>query len=383
MEVAVTGIGLRCALGDLDQSWQRLLKRESGISLLQPFPELPPYPLGLIGDKPIALSELTRLVIADVLKDAGLEEPLPDCGIAIGSSRAYQAEWETLYGQWHHDQFPESIDLRNIFPHQAAIFAKNYVGSEGLLHAPMAACATGLWAIAQGADLIRYHHCTRVLAGAVEAPVTPLTLAAFQKMGASAKTGCYPFDQKREGLVLGEGGAIFLLERADLAMARGAKIYGYLLGSGFTCDAHHISAPCTNNHSASIAIKQCLERSSLSPNAIDYIHPHGTGTLLNDQREAALLKLLFPSSIPVSSSKGATAHTLGASGALGSAFSLMAIKTQYLPPNVGLDHSAFELSLVHQARQQPIKHVLCLSFGFGGQNAVLCWGKERFFYDKC
>ena len=252
MEVAVTGIGLRCALGDLDQSWQRLLNSESGIRLLQPFPELPPYPLGLIGDKPIALSELTRLVIADVLKDSGLERPLPDCGIAIGSSRAYQAEWEKLYYQWHHDQFPESIDLRSIFPHQAAIFAKNYVGSEGPLHAPMAACATGLWAIAQGADLIRHQQCTRVLAGAVEAPVTPLTLAAFQKMGASAKTGCYPFDQKREGLVLGEGGAIFLLERGDLARERGAKIYGYLLGSGFTCDAHHISAPCPDNRSASI-----------------------------------------------------------------------------------------------------------------------------------
>ena len=326
MEVAVTGIGLRCALGDLDQSWQRLLNNESGIRLLQPFPELPPYPLGLIGDKPIALSELTRLVIADVLKDAGLERPLPDCGIAIGSSRAYQAEWEKLYCQWYHDQFPESIDLRTIFPHQAAIFAKNYVGSEGPLHAPMAACATGLWAIAQGADLIRHQQCTLVLAGAVEAPITPLTLAAFQRMGASAKTGCYPFDQKREGLVLGEGGTIFLLERGDLARERGAKIYGYLLGSGFTCDAHHISAPCSDNHSASIAVKQCLECSRLCPDEIDYIHPHGTGTLLNDQREAALLKFLFSESVPVSSSKGATAHTLGASGALGSAFCLMTLK---------------------------------------------------------
>jgi 3-oxoacyl-[acyl-carrier-protein] synthase II len=374
VDVAVTGIGLRCCLGSLTESWQRLLAGDSGLKIHQPFPELPPQPLGLIGDRLTSLAGLTQLLVADALADAGLEPPLPDCGIAIGSSRGCQGIWEQLARQWHQEKSVSLAEIGAILPHQAAIAAARQIGSCGPALSPMAACATGIWAIAQGAELIRQGRCNRVLAGAVETPITPLALAGFQQMGALAATGCYPFDRQRQGLVLSEGGAIFLLERADLARQRGAAIYGQVLAAGLTCDAYHVSAPAPDNRSAIAAVKQCLAASNLSASQIDYIHPHGTGTRLNDGREAQLIQLLFPQGVPVSSTKGATGHTLGASGAIGSAFCLLALKHQQLPPCVGLKHPEFPLNFLWKARQTRVSRTLCLSFGFGGQNAALCWG---------
>jgi 3-oxoacyl-[acyl-carrier-protein] synthase II len=239
----------------------------------------------------------------------------------------------------------------------------------------MAACATGIWAIAQAFELIQQGKCQRVIAGAIEAPVTPLTLAGFQQMGALAATGCYPFDRHREGLVLGEGAAVLVLESAELALSRDATIYGQILGFGLTCDATHVSAPSVDNRSASIAVKECLEHSNLLPIDIDYIHAHGTSTKLNDAREASLIQSLFPHGVAVSSTKGATGHTLGASGAIGTAFCLMALKHQELSPCVGLKESEFELNLVTAPRQEEIRRAMCFSFGFGGQNAVMALGR--------
>jgi 3-oxoacyl-[acyl-carrier-protein] synthase II len=373
MDVAVTGIGLRCCLGSLTESWRRLLAGECGSKISQIFEEFPPYPLGIIGETPIALTQLTQLLVAEALADAGLQPPLPDCGVAIGSSRGCQGSWEQLARQWYQENSLSVAEIGEILPHQAAIAAARQIGSSGPALSPMAACATGIWAITQGAELIRQGRCSRVLAGALETPLTPLVLAGFQQMGALAATGCYPFDRRRQGLVLGEGGAVFLLERADLARQRGATIYGLVLAAGFTCDGYHLSAPAPDNHSAIAAVKQCLERSQLTPSEIDYIHLHGTGTQLNDRREAQLIESLFPPEVAVSSTKGATGHTLGASGAIGSAFCLMALQSQYLPPCVGLEDPEFALNFVSQARQAQVKRSLCFSFGFGGQNAVLCW----------
>lgn len=374
MDVAVTGIGLRCCLGTLTESWQRLLSGASGSKIRQIFGELSPYPLGIIGETPISLSQLTQLLVADALADAGLEPPIPDCGVAIGSSRGCQGIWEQLARQWHQEKSLSVSEIGEILPQQAAITAARQISSCGPALSPMAACATGIWSITQGAELIRQGRCNRVLAGAVETPITPLVLAGFQQMGALATTGCYPFDRRRQGLVLAEGGAVFLLERTDLARQRGATIYGLVLGAGFTCDGYQLSAPDPNNHSAIAAIKRCLERSHLTPSQIDYIHPHGTGTQLNDRREAQLIEFLFPPEVAVSSTKGATGHTLGASGAIGSAFCLMALQSQQLPPCVGLEDPEFALNFISQARQARVRRVLCFSFGFGGQNAALCWG---------
>jgi len=416
VEVVVTGIGLASALGRLEPSWQTLLRGESAIQQHQPFPDFLSRPLALIDHTPTSLETLTELVVAEALQDAGLVLPLPDCGIVIGSSRSCQASWEQLAKKLqtedrrqrdfqYSSQFPipnSQFPIPNsqfpipklehwldTLPHYAAIATARKVGSKASVLAPMAACATGIWAIAQGFELIQSGQCQQVLAGAIEAPITPLTLAGFEKMGALARTGSYPFDQNREGLVLGEGGAVLVLESAKLARERSASIYGKVLGFGLTCDAYHVSAPEPGSNSglskrgtmleavpkatiASItAVKQCLERSHLSPTDIDYIHAHGTGTQLNDHNEAQLIEWLFPHRVPISSTKGATGHTLGASGALGAAFCLMALKYQQLPPCIGLKEPAFDLDFVTTPRQAEINSVLCFSFGFGGQNTVM------------
>ncbi|MFB2898112.1 beta-ketoacyl-ACP synthase [Aerosakkonemataceae cyanobacterium BLCC-F50] len=422
VKIFITGIGFFSALGDLDSSWQSLLAGKSAIRLRQPFLELKPRPLAMIGDRPTELLTLTQLVVESALKDAGLNPPLPDCGVVIGSSRSQQARWEQFVqesrgaegqrgrgaeGQENFGRagfvFNSSAVITDLsakpaptsenspspqspvpspqfpwlesLPNMTAICAARQIGATGAVLAPMAACATGIWALAQGFELIQTGQCQRAIAGAIEAPITPLTLAGFQQMGALAQTGAYPFDKQREGLVLGEGGAVFVLETAELARERGAKVYAEVLGFGLTADAFHANAPEEGGKSAIYAVKQCLERSNLSPIDINYIHAHGTGTVLNDRNEAQLINYLFSENVAVSSTKGATGHTLGASGVLGVAFSLLGLRDRILPPCVGLRESEFDLNLVRVARSSEIQNLLCFSFGFGGQNAVVALGK--------
>ncbi|MDF5711256.1 MAG: beta-ketoacyl-ACP synthase [Nostoc sp. S4] len=394
VKVVVTGIGLVSALGgNLEDSWQNLLAGKSGIRLHQPFPELIPFPLALIERQPAQLTVLTQLVVTSALQDASLVPPLADCAVVIGSSRSHQASWEILAQQFYEDvatekdakNFPSSLRLPfkrsclenwlDTLPQMNAIATARQIGASGIVLAPMAACATGIWSIAQAALLIKTGQCQQAIAGAVEAPITPLTLVGFQQMGALAKTGAYPFDLHREGLVLGEGAAVFILESAELAKQRQAKVYGEILGFGLTNDAYHTNSPQPEGKSAIAAIKQCLERSFLSPADIDYIHAHGTATQLNDQMESMVIQHLFPQGVAVSSTKGSSGHTLGASSALGVAFCLMALKHQILPPCVGLQQPEFDLDLVTAVRLGKIDRVLCLSFGFGGQNAAIALGK--------
>jgi 3-oxoacyl-[acyl-carrier-protein] synthase II len=371
-DVVVTGIGLVSALGDdLEANWQQLIAGNSAIKLFQPFPELPPMPLALIGNQPISLTALTYKVVSMAIADASLKTPVIDCGVVIGSSRSHQSSWEKLARN-----NPEiDSNCLEILPHMNAIATARQIGASLVpVLAPMAACATGIWSIFQASELIRTGFCQRVLAGAVEAPITPLTLAGFKQMGALASTGSYPFSSNRQGLVLGEGGAVLVLESAKLALARSARIYGQIRGFGLTADAYYSSKPAPQGESA-LAIEQCLERSCLKPADIDYIHAHGTATQIGDRHEAQLIEQIFPSNLPISSTKGATGHTLGASGAIGAAFCLKALQRQILPPNVGWRSPEFNLNLVKKPYQNLTRQVLCFSFGFGGQNAVMAISK--------
>lgn len=374
MNVVVTGIGLISSLGNLSQSWQRLLEGKTGITRQQPFSDLPPLPLGLIGHKPAFLEDLTKIALIAALEDAKLTPPLKDCGVTIGSSRGCQGLWEQMAATGIVENWLDSL------PDRASVLTARIIETSAPVLAPMAACATAIWSIAQGVELIKMGECDRVLAGAIETPITPLTLVGFERMGALAKTGCYPFDIAREGLVLGEGGAILVLESEERALSRNAPIYGQILGYGFTCDADHLSAPAVDNRSATKAIELCLHRSQLRKDEINYIHAHGTSTRLNDEREANLIASIFGSQVAVSSTKGATGHTLGASGALGVAFCLMALKNQLIPPCVGVRESPFQLNLTRSAVNFSLHNCLCLSFGFGGQNAAISVGK--FFSDQ-
>jgi len=404
MDVVVTGIGVVSALGNLENSWKRLLAGDSGIERYQPFLEFEPQLLALVGTKPADLITLIRQVLADALQDADLTLPLPDCGIVIGSSRGFQSNLEQLVREGRRKKeegrrkkeegrkfpiadsrspitdrqllIPDS-QFVDFLPHMGAIAAARAIGSIGPVLAPMAACATGIQSIARAVDLIRTGECQQAIAGAVEAPITPLTVAGFNRMGALANTGCYPFDEHREGFVLGEGGALFVLESAELAKRRGAKIYGRISGFGLTNDASHANAPELGGESAIAAVNQCLKRSNLVAVDLDFIHAHGTATDLNDRHEALLIQKLFHRGVAVSSTKGATGHTLGASGALGVAFCLMGIKHQMLPPCTGMNKPGFELDFVRTARATLVRNTLCLSFGFGGQNAAIVLSGDR------
>lgn len=380
LRVFVTGIGLVSSLGmSLQESWQNLLLGKSGIQLHQLFPELAPVPLGLIHHQPLSLNILTPQVVDQALKDAKLSPPLPDCAVVIGSSRSYQASWEKLAQQMNGTPLWSNLEhWLDSLPVMNAITVARQISCLGTVLAPMAACSTGIWAIAQAVMLIQSGQCHQAIAGAIECPITPLTICGFQQMGALAKTGAYPFDINREGLVLGEGGAVFVLESQESIEQRQLtpeNIYGEILGFGLTADAFHGNKPEPQAQSGMLAIKQCLERSNLTEVDIDYIHAHGTATKINDQIEGKIIQELFPPQVAISSTKGATGHTLGASGSLGVAFSLMAIKNQILPPNVGIKHKEMNLNLVTAAKKSRVEYVLCCSFGFGGQNAVITLGK--------
>lgn len=357
------------ALGqETHQIWQRLIAGESAIALRQPFPELAPVPMAMIGKAPALVDELLLQATAMAIQDAGLASPMPRCGVVIGSSRGHQAQWEQFMVTSQLSDWVSSL------PHMGAIAVAHHIGSTGPVLAPMAACATGIWAIAQGCHLIRSGQCERVLVGSGEAAITPLTLTGFEQMRAMAHTGCYPFDQDREGLALGEGAAVLVLETEKAAKDRAARIYGQVLGLGLTADANHVTAPDTAQQQGGLAaIKACLQQSNLQPAQVSFVHAHGTGTPLNDAYEAALIQALLPTSALITSTKGALGHTLGASGALGAVICLLSLHHQCLPPCVGLRQSTFDLNLARQAISADLSTALCFSFGFGGQNAVVAF----------
>ncbi|MEM1252410.1 MAG: beta-ketoacyl-ACP synthase [Cyanobacteria bacterium P01_H01_bin.21] len=370
VNVVVTGIGLRTALGTTTQeTWANLLAGKSAIALRQPFRSLPAMPLAMVGKYPIDPDCLVTAAVKAALADAGLTAPLEDCGVVVGSSRSYLNRWEAMARDEpsSHDE-QSSQDWLAALPASLSGQVAQIVGSCGPTLAPMAACATGLWALFQGYLLLQTEQCQRVVVAAVDAPITPLTLAGFRRMKAMATDGCYPFDRDRNGLVLGEGAAAVVLEAGKTAVPS-ASIYGRLLGFGLSNDAYHISS---SRRDGTLAVaRQCLERSGLSPDDIDYIHTHGTGTRLNDANEAYMIQQLFPN-VAVSSTKGATGHTLGAAGLIGTVFSLLSLQQQYLPPCVGLKRSEFALNFVRAGLgAAAVKYVLCSSFGFGGQNVIV------------
>lgn len=418
--VVVTGLGLSTALGSTAlTTWQKLMAGESAIALRQPFLDLDPIPLAMAGKEPLLLDDIVTSVVQAAWVDAGLgklgskgvgrwgethfadrgacdaassrgavlngELGLgTDCGVVIGSSRSHLRAWERMAISQR--QSPGTVvgDWLGTLPQGPAMVAAQLVGAGGPVLAPMAACATGVWAIVQAADLIRSGQCSRVIAGAVESPITPLTIAGFRKMGALATTGCYPFDLRREGFVLGEGGAVMVLESAALAAARGAQnIYGEVLATGITNDSHHVSSFDPSYAMGRRALDLCLQRSGLVPSDVDAVHVHGTSTQQNDRMEASLIEQQLGLAVPVMATKGSTGHTLGASGALIVALSLMSLKEQQLLPCVGLQEAEFGLNFVRASKGEatptpqavplanPLKKMLCFSFGFGGQNAVL------------
>lgn len=250
------------------------------------------------------------------------------------------------------------------------------------------ACASGTHAIGEGYRLIQDGRAKAVIAGAAEATVTPLAIAAFSNMKALSTrddpANCStPFDKDRDGFVMGEGAAMLILEEYEHAKARGAKIYGEVVGFGSTCDAFHITLPDETGEGAANAMQLALEDAGIAPSEVSYINAHGTSTPPNDAMETAAIKTVFGEAaykIPVSSTKGNTGHMLGAAGAVEAVVCIKALQEGYVPPTIGLKNPGEGLDLDYvpgEGRRQPLEYALSNSLGFGGHNGTLLFKKAE------
>jgi 3-oxoacyl-[acyl-carrier-protein] synthase II len=241
------------------------------------------------------------------------------------------------------------------------------------------ACAAGTHAIGYAARLIAWGRCDAVATGGSECAATATSLAGFGNMTALSSTGrSMPFDEARDGFVMGEGAAVFVLERWDLAVARGATIIGEILGSASNADAHHITAPAPGGTGAIACMKLALDDAGLSPSDIRLVNAHGTSTPLNDAAEAAAVTDVFGArSVPVTSGKGVTGHALGAAGALEAAQVVLAMQHKLIPPTAGTTSPdpSMDIDLVTGAPREWLPGpAISNNFGFGGHNGSVIIG---------
>lgn len=260
-------------------------------------------------------------------------------------------------------------------------------GATGPSYVPISACATGADCIGHALDLIRAGRIDQALAGCAEAPIFPLGIAAFDRVGACSRlnddpeNASRPFDKNRTGLVFGEGAGVIVLEELESAKARGAEILAELVGYGSTSDAFHTTAPDPEGTGAMKAIQQALHDAKLNPTDIHYINAHGTATALNDVMETKAVKRAFGEhayNVPMSSTKSMTGHGMGATAALEAIFSVMALRDQVAPPTINLTEPDPECDLDYvpnTARDMPMKYVMSNSFGFGGHNVSLIFAR--------
>jgi 3-oxoacyl-[acyl-carrier-protein] synthase II len=251
----------------------------------------------------------------------------------------------------------------------------------------VSACASGTNALGEAAETIRRGKADVMFAGGSESTIIPIAIAGMGVMNALStrneepQRASRPFDRDRDGFVMGEGSAVLVLESLEHAQARGARILAELSGYGSTCDAYHISAPAENGSGAAACMRLALEDAGMHVRQIDYINAHGTSTALNDKSETAAIKTVFGElayRIPVSSTKSMTGHLLGAAGALEAAICVKALQDGILPPTINYENidPACDLDYVpNQARPAAIRQVMSNSFGFGGHNATIIFGK--------
>ena len=244
------------------------------------------------------------------------------------------------------------------------------------------ACAAGTHALGYAARLIAWGRCDAVASGGSESAATATSIAGFGNMTALSSSGTsMPFDERRDGFVMGEGAAVFILERYDLAETRGATILGEILGSASNADAHHITAPSPGGTGAIACMRLALDDAELSPADIAFVNAHGTSTPLNDAAEAEAIATVFGGrSVPVTSGKGVTGHALGAAGALEAAQVLLSIQKGLIPPTAGTTtpDPALDIDLViGSARPWTPGPAISNNFGFGGHNGSIIIAPAR------
>jgi 3-oxoacyl-[acyl-carrier-protein] synthase II len=261
-------------------------------------------------------------------------------------------------------------------------------GLKGPNHSVVTACSTGAHAIGDASRLIALGDADVMVAGGTESPVCRLAIAGFAACKALSthyndqpEKGSRPYDQDRDGFVMGEGAGVVVLEEREHALARGARIYGEVVGYGLSGDAYHITAPAEDGDGAERCMRMALKRAEMTADDIDYINAHGTSTMADEIELHAVERVVgnAAAKVSMSSTKSATGHLLGAAGAVEAIFSLLAIRDNIVPPTLNLDNPSVvtAIDLVpHKARERKVDVALSNSFGFGGTNASLVFRRH-------
>lgn len=407
--MVVTGIGVVSPLGNKEQLWQNLLAGESGIGLISRF-DTSDFPVKIAAEvkdfdpaEYIDRKDARRMdpfcqyaVVAalDSLRDAELEitdENACRVGVIVGSGiggiQTLETQAKVLEERGPGRVSPFFVPM--LIPDMASGQIAIATGAKGPNSCTVTACATGTNAIGDAFRVISRGNADVMLAGGAEAAITPLALAGFMAARALSsrnedpKRASRPFDLERDGFVMGEGSCILVLEELEHAKARGAKIYGEIIGFGSTGDAYHITSPAPDHEGAQRAMKEALADANILPEQVDYINAHGTSTEYNDKYETIAIKAVFGEEayqIPVTSTKALTGHLLGAAGAVEAAICLLALKNQVIPGTYNYENPDPECDLDYvpnQSRKANLEVAMSNSFGFGGHNSVLVfkrWG---------
>lgn len=294
-------------------------------------------------------------------------------GTGIGGVGTLETQVAVLAARGAGRVSPFTIPM--VMPNAGAAAVSLRLGWQGPCETLTTACAAGTHSVGAGARLIADGRCDVVLAGGAESSMTPTTVAAFTKMTALSESGLSrPFDVGRDGFCISEGAAVLLLEDREAALARGARLYGEVLGAASTCDAHDMTAPSPGGSGAAACMRLALDDAGLRPGDVRAVNAHGTSTPLNDAAEAQAIATVFGrGAVPVSSIKGVTGHGLGAAGALEAASVLLSFQYRELPPTLGTTavDPALEVDVVLEPRVWEPGPTISNSFGFGGHNGSL------------
>ena len=416
--VVVTGLGMVSPLADgVEATWERLLAGESGAGKIEKFDTsnvVTKYacevPLGdgtngtFNGDAYLEPKERRKIddfilfglaAAQQAVQDSGwMPEADADrerTGVMIGSGiGGLQTIAETALlidkkGPRRVSPFFIPGALINLVSGQVSI----KYGFKGPNHAVVTACSTGAHAIGDASRLIMFGDADVMVAGGAESSICEIGIAGFNackalstKSEADPTKASRPYDVDRDGFVMGEGAGVVVLEELEHAKARGAKIYAEVLGYGMSGDAYHITAPSETGEGGERSMRAALKNAGLEPSAIDYINAHGTSTMADTIELSAVERLLgdAASGVTMSSTKSSTGHLLGAAGAIEAIFSILAIRDQVAPPTLNLDNPAVEtpIDLAPNAKvEREVNVALSNSFGFGGTNASVVFGKYK------
>jgi 3-oxoacyl-[acyl-carrier-protein] synthase II len=404
--VVITGLGAVSPLGnDVETTWQRLLACESGAAEITQFDhtnykihfacEVKDFdPTNWIDRKEARrMDRFVHLILAaayqaqeDAKLDIHAEADHIGASIAtgIGGIKSFQDCYDTLITRGPDRVSPFAIP--SIIPNLGAGWVSIMLGTRGPLTAQCTACAASNMAIGDGLDAIRLGRADVMLCGGTEAAVNEVGIAGFAAMRALSQRnddptrGSRPFDAERDGFVMGEAGAVLVLEELEHAQARGAKIYAEVAGYGLSSDARHITEPDPTGPVR--AFEMALGDAGVGKDEIDYINAHATSTPVGDASETKMLKLALGEenarSTPVSGTKGATGHCLGAAGAIEATFATLAIRDGKLPPTINyeVEDPECDLDYVPNApRDADVNVAVSNSFGFGGHNACVVFKK--------